>query len=115
MKRLLIVSFIIMCAYSGCSVFDDEQSDDPVEAVVYDEQLVIKNNLPYDVFFFAVDQNSLPFIFWAPTVGDENRIHTGSQTSISLSQLFPLQESGTIVIFYWDEEVNEIFNIEIEE
>ncbi|MCR9133140.1 MAG: hypothetical protein NXI08_11215 [bacterium] len=114
MKKLSACLFVLFLI-NGCSVFDNEQSGDAVEAIVKDEQLIIKNNQAFDVYYFAVDKASLPYIFWAPIVSDENKIQSDALTAISLSEIFSNNEHGTIVVFYWDEEVSEIFNIEIEE
>jgi uncharacterized pyridoxamine 5'-phosphate oxidase family protein len=114
MKHNLILTFIFMFTLSSCSVFDDEQSDDPVEAVVYDEQLVIRNNLPYDVYYFAVNKNSLALILWAPTVSEENRIEKNASISISLKEVYNDSPGAPIAVFYWDKDISEIFNIEIE-
>jgi PBP1b-binding outer membrane lipoprotein LpoB len=114
MKKISACLFVLFLI-NGCSVFDNEQSGDAVEAIIKDEQLIIRNNQAIDVYYFAVDKASLPYIFWAPIVSDENKIQSDALTAISLSEIFSNNERGTIVVFYWDEEVSEIFNIEIEE
>lgn len=115
MMEKISACLVILFLINGCSVFDNEQSGDAVEAIIEDEKLIIKNNQTFDVYYFAVDKASLPYIFWAPIVSDENKIQSDALTTISLSEIYSTNKRDTIVVFYWDEEVSEIFNIEIEE
>ncbi|MBO6794111.1 MAG: hypothetical protein JJ895_09375 [Balneolaceae bacterium] len=113
-RNILLKSVCIICFLNACSLFENEQNSRPVDALIHQESLVIKNNLPHSVYYFALDQASLPLILWAPFVSDENKVNAGSNTSIPIDQLLSINEKGPIVVFYWDEDISEIFNIVIE-
>ncbi len=112
-QNILLKSLFIVCVLNTCSLFENEQNTLPVDALIHQESLVIKNNLPHAVYYFAVAQASLPLILWAPIVLEENRINAGSIIRIPIEQVFSHNQLRPIIVFYWDEGVNKIFNIVI--
>ena len=113
MKKLILFASLTMFV-SSCSVFENENDEPPVSAIIEGDELVIKNNLSIDVYYFAVSQASLPYIFWAPLVTEENEVEPGNYITLDTSQVYRDGTPEPVVVYYWDEDVTEIFSILIE-
>jgi hypothetical protein len=85
-----------------------------VSAVIEGSELIIKNNLSIDIYYFAVAQSALPYIFWVPMVDDFNRVPVGEFRAISTDSLFSYTKSEPVAFYYWDEDISEIISILIE-
>ncbi len=114
-KITFTVAFILIgVSFSNCSIFSNENDPGNISAVIEEEDLVIRNDLPFDVYYFAVAQSSLPYITWAPLVEDFNRVPQNEFKVVKVDSLFAYDEGEPVAFFYWDEDVSEIFNILIE-
>jgi len=107
---ITFLGLLITCV--SCSLFDNEQAS--VSAVIENEELIIRNGLPTDMYYFAAPQSVLAVILWAPLVEEENRIRAGESKSFRLTDIYPDFEEDPIVVYYWDKDITEIFEIVIE-
>lgn len=114
MRLSIFVILTYSLTFHGCSIFDNENDSPVVSAVIDGEELIIKNNLPYEIYYFAVDQASLPYIFWVPTVSDGNGISPGRYKALEASDIYGDGIPEPVVVYYWDEDISEIFSILIE-
>lgn len=112
-NALLVV--VTSLFFSSCSNPANEQSPQADVLVSIDgEHLQISNQLPYDVYYFITDQESLPYIFWIPTLTDSNVVVAGSAKTLAMQRAFVYEKGEPVVVFYWDEDVSEVFEIVLE-
>ncbi len=87
----------------GCeNLFFNENNEDPVIAIIQYDTFIIKNNLPFDIYFFAVDQELSYVIDWMPVESDENRIKAGTYRKYSTEAIMGYEEGKTAIAFFWD-------------
>lgn len=113
-KISVVVIFLLGVFLQGCSLFENENQDAVVSATIDGDELVIRNGLHFDVYYFAVAQSSLPYIFWVPTVDDFNRVPQNQFKVVKVDSLFSYEDNEPVAFFYWDEDISEIFTILIE-
>lgn len=114
-KTIYLILFLAVTSnLIACSIFNNENDDAVVSAIIEADELVIRNGLHFDVYYFAVAQSALPYIFWAPTVDDFNRVPNNQIKIVQAESLFSYQEGEPVVFYYWDEDISEIFSILIE-
>jgi len=105
---------VVSTAFTACSLFDNENDDALISAVIEEGELVIRNGFHFDVYYFAVDQSSLAHISWIPRVTEFNRIKSNEVVVVRADSLFAYKKGKAVVFFYWDEEISEILSIVIE-
>ncbi len=112
-KMLLgfILAFIVTAA---CSIFDNENDLEPISAIVEDDEFLIRNNLNEDIYYFAVNENTLAVILWVPTVTDSNKVESETTQLLSTSDILGYSSDANHLLFYWDEDISEVLSIPIE-
>ena len=110
-KYLILTALLVI---SCDSFFENENNAEEVRAFISDEDLVIRNDLPIDIYYFAIDQASLPYVDWFPDVGDYNRIDSRSSIVKDVKELFSYKAGETVVVYYWDENITKIHSIIID-
>lgn len=110
--KILISTLLLF--FAQCDVFENENTLEVVSAVIEEDELVIRNSLNFDIYYFAVAQSSLPYITWFPLVEDFNRVPDNAFKVVQVDSLFAYDEGEPVAFFYWDEDISEIFNILIE-
>lgn len=112
-SQWLLIGITCTFLLSACSLFINENEQPIISASVDNDELVIRNGTGIDIYYFAATQSSLPYIFWVPTVNEENGINPGKIATIDI-ELFYTGDPEPIVVYYWDEDISEIFSILIE-
>lgn len=117
MKNTSLSMLFVFIAFTSCDLFNNENDLVKVTSSIYEGELTIRNGLPIDVYYFAIDQESLPYIDWAPLVSEQNKLIPEAFVSIDMkAENSPISydDGETIVVYYWDEDISEIFSILIE-
>ena len=110
--KILISTLLLF--FAQCDVFENENTLEVVSAVIEEDELVIRNSLNFDIYYFAVAQSSLPYITWVPLVEEFNRVPDNAFKVVRVDSLFAYDEGEPVAFFYWDKDISEIFNILIE-
>ncbi len=107
----LIITFLfcVQCE----SIFLNENSLPEISAVIEGEDLVIKNNLHFDIYYFAVDQETSYLIDWAPIETEENRIRAKRARVFSTDDILSYDPEKTVVVFIWGNNRNYWNGVEI--
>lgn len=102
-KRFLVFFFLLLFwSQAGCeNLFTNENNVEALSATIQDDTLIIKNNLPFDVYFFAMKQETSYVIDWIPIESEENRVRAGAVRTFSTDVIFDFEKGKTaIAIFY---------------
>ncbi len=106
MKNIYLLLFGI-CAFFGCSVFEAEND---VSVSFTRNELLVQNGTNSPVYIFAVDQETAARIFWAPVSSDENRVSANNSRSFDKSTITGFEEGESVIVYYWFDPEEEIFN-----
>lgn len=75
MRTSILLSILLISITSACeSIFNNENNEEALSAIIQNDTFIIKNNLPFDIYFFAVDQETSYVIDWIPVESDANRV-----------------------------------------
>jgi hypothetical protein len=114
MKKPVVILLFISLAL-GCSDFFANENKTPVVAAFFEgDELIIRNGLDEPIYYFAVNQNSLALILWAPFVGPDTEVKAGKAKSIPVTNIDGYEDDEPVVVHYWDAEVSEIHVIVLE-
>ncbi|MEO9485451.1 MAG: hypothetical protein ABJG47_18470 [Ekhidna sp.] len=103
MKKILLLTIgIILVASYGCS--NDDLQTDVFSAKIEGDKLVLANLSGSDVFYFAVDQEELALIDWAPSVSADQPKVSGNQTiKVPLTDISGYSDNTkVIIVHYWN-------------
>lgn len=112
MKKLYGLGILLLMLNSCDSPFVNEQNT--LSASISGNELVVKNGLDYDIYFFACNQNTLAVISWVPQVTDENKVKSGEAKSFNLDVVLGYQPEETVIFHYWDAQISEVRFFEID-
>lgn len=101
--------FGLIALLFACSVFENEQGELTGEFIGSD--LEINNGHFESVYVFPVDEDVAAVIDWIPLSTEENEIKAGSARRIAKSDIMGFKEDGKVIVYYWFEPQEEIFNI----
>lgn len=104
MEKLMIkytsILVVALVFFSGCNVFDNEQSE--VIVNISEESFSIYNATNQTIWFAAFRTDDLPFINYELVSGDENKVEKGKIREYSGDNLYGGFISGdNITVFYW--------------
>ncbi len=100
-----------LCTLLGCSIFEDENE---VNASFTRNELLVQNGTNSSVYIFAVDQETAAVIDWAPVSSDENRVSANNSRSFDKSTIVGFEEGEPVIVYYWFDPEEEIFNFVLE-
>jgi len=104
----------ILLLFQCDNLFMNENSTASISAVIEGDELVIRNSIHFDVYFFAVDQETSYLINWAPYESEENRIRANSTRVFSTDEIVGYDPEKMVIIFTWNNEQTYWEDIEIE-
>lgn len=105
MRYLLLILLLSLAFMTSCSDGPFEVDEDQIQSMVAHGELNILNKSDQTIYYFVVDSEVLPVIFWAPKSSDENRLRGFTSKSFPLNEILSGdKESGTVVFFYWQKE-----------
>ncbi len=110
--RKLLISVITFFLIQ-CTTFINENTPEVVSAVIEGDDLVIRNDNRFDVYFFAVDEETSFVIDWMPQNSEENKIQSKRTRVFSKDQIVGYQSNKTVIVFIWGNNQNYWKTIEI--
>lgn len=101
--RFKTVFVVLGCfLFAGCEdIFLNENSTANVSAVIESDELVIRNGLHFDVYYFAVDQETSYLIDWIPLEREENRIRPNETRVFSTDDIVGYDPDKNVLVFIW--------------
>ena len=103
---------ILTALFIGCNVFENEQGTITGEFI--NEDLKISNGHFESIYVFPVDQDVAAVIDWVPFSSEENEVKASSSKRISKSDIMGFKEEGKVIIYYWFDPEEEIFNLVVD-
>ncbi len=100
--------FILFGVISCDGFFTNENDIHPVEATFLENELLIRNGLNHDIYYFAVDEDIAAQILWVPFVTEQNRIIKNQAKKINLEDNTFLTKENPTIVYYWDEDIREV-------
>lgn len=103
-KRFLVFFFLLLLwSQAGCeNLFNNENKVEALSATIQDDAFIIKNNLPFDVYFFAVDLETSYVIDWIPVESEENRVMAGRVRTFSTDMIIGFESGKTAIATFWN-------------
>lgn len=97
-RSLIIIAISLLY---GCNT--DDTISGSFSARVENDKIVFINLSDVDIFYFAVDQNTLAVINWAPGVGEDlPKAESNQVTMLSLNEVTGYSsETSIIVVYFW--------------
>lgn len=105
MQYLLFIPLLSLAFITSCSDGPLEVEEDQIQSTVADGELIILNKSDQTIYYFIIDSEILPQIYWAPVSTDENKLAGFTSKSFALNEILTgVKDSGTVVFFYWQKE-----------
>jgi len=95
---LLYICMFSLFVFFTCSENDKEEN---VDIFLVEDGIKIKNSTTSDIAYFAVDQNILAVLTWAPICGDDNEIPAGQSIIVETSSILGYGTGNIINVNYW--------------
>lgn len=103
MRNSILLSILLISITSACeSIFNNENNEEALSAIIQNDTFIIKNNLPFDVYFFAVDQETSYVIDWIPVESDANRVKAGSFRKFPTDVIVGYTQGKTAIAYFWN-------------
>lgn len=100
MKKYTSILIVALVLFTGCEVLDNEQKE--VNAEISEESFSIYNGTNKTIWFDAFKTDDLPFINYALSSGDGNKVEIGKVGDYSGEELIGAFNKGdNITVFYW--------------
>ncbi len=101
MRTSTLFAIFLFFITQGCeSIFNNENNEEALTAIIQNDTFIIKNNLPFDVYFFAVDQETSYLIDWIPIESETNRIKAGSFRKFPTDVIVGYTQGKTAIAFF---------------
>jgi hypothetical protein len=102
-KRFLVFFFLLLLwSQAGCeNLFNNENNAEALSATIQADAFIIKNNLPFDVYFFAVDLETSYVIDWIPIESEENKVMAGRVRTFSTDVILSFEKGRPAIVYFW--------------
>lgn len=88
------------------NLFLNEYSTEEITAVIEGDELIIRNPNSFDVYYFAVDQETSFIIDWIPVNSSGNQIKARQTRVFDVDVIVGYQKDRNVTVSIWDESTN---------
>jgi len=116
MRFLTKLILCVLLTGVGCEkIFLNENETPTVSAVVQNDEFIISNRLSFEIYFFAVDEETSHVIDWIPEESESNRVNADSFRNFSVDTIFEFREGKKAIAFIWNTSQSYWETIEIDQ
>jgi hypothetical protein len=114
--RAILFLPMLMLAVLSLVACSEKNTEENVDIFLVDDGIKIKNNTSSEIAYFAVDQEMLALLTWAPICDVDNVVSAGHSKVIEFSSILGYGPGKTVIVYYWEcprDNEDEIFVSEI--